>query len=237
MFKEILDSFANLIETVRKSPQIAILTLLLVIALVAVAKSYSNEIKLNEITFDPQRNKEHLEASIKASEQINQALSISREKLDADKIIVRQFHNGKQDLTGIPFNYVQTTFLVTKPGIGLDADSLDSKPVSSMVYTLKDIWGNNLSDPHCVVYNREQIKDRIFQAHLLSTNIEFLVICPIKNLLDYPVGFVTVKYTKDITPEKHEEIIKESEFLSLKISGYLSDITKPKEEGFLQNLF
>ena len=235
MIKDIIEAFGRLIEVVKLSPTVSILTLLLVIALFAALKGFQNGIMLDELTLNPERNRTHFENSIKASEQINLALEYYRMELDADRVMVRQFHNGKQDLTGIPFTYVQTTYLAMKPLVSLSPNGLESKPLSGMVGFLRHMWGINLREPKCLVMNESEVADPIYRLYLKENGIQIVIACPLQNLLNYPIGYVVTNYLAAELPSSitKEIAVKKNEELALRIGGYLKTLENPPREKFL----
>jgi hypothetical protein len=213
--------------------------LLFIVALFAALKSIQNGNTLDSISFSPERNVQHFENSIRASEQINKALENYRLDLDADRVLVRQFHNGKQDLTGIPFTYVQTTYIAMKPMVILPADSVESKPVSTMVYFLKEMWAGDMRSSQCVALRTEEVKDPLYKQYLEQNAVQISIACPLTNLLDYPIGFVAVNYNHSTLPEgMTEEMVMAKTFeLAERIGGYLKNLEKPVERKKILGIF
>lgn len=220
--EKIIEAFQSLIHTVKDNPTPSLLATLLVIALFVAWNSVNNNQLISSLAPNPAINQQHFEEALRVNTEINNAITNLRTEVYADNAQVRQFHNGKQDLTGLPFTYVLTTYISVDKGTNVSESSLSSQPLSGMNATIKAMYKKDLRNPVCIHFYRKDVNDILFRAYLEDSKINFFVMCPIKNLLDYPVGFVGVGYVGE--PASPPEIVEARvRQVSWAIAGYLNN--------------
>lgn len=228
MINEIIDSFNNLIKTIGQNKLASILALVSVFLLYN-GFTYGEKLsKLDHVIPSPEVEKVRFINSLKANDQIQKAVNDFKSDMEANRVVVRQFHNGKADLSGIPFNFVSTTFTSQDEDYKLAPNYYESKPLSTINNTVKDMW-HEVDNPQCIVKNTTEIKDDLLKVALEERNVTYTIFCPMTNLLKYPVGYISVNFVfqEEPTPED----IEETKALSQKIVGFLSDIKESESEA------
>jgi len=140
----------------------------------------------------------------------------------ADRTLVMQFHNGKQDLSGLPFTFAEITFGATSPGVVVDLRFLGPVPMSAYGPLLRAIWADP-SRPVCIRRNIEDLGSPLLRARLEARGAKEVYVCPIVNLIGAPIGLITTEYLRLDTPRPSQEIIKQTlSESSNRIAGYLA---------------
>ena len=191
------------------------LALCIILASYIAVKSYST---LEQLVVTPDQEAARFETQLTNSDIINTAIEKLRLDLNADNVVIRQFHNGKHDLTGIPFTGISTTFYVD-PRDDDGHEVLPDEPISAMNKSLRQVW-QRIDKPECsVLYSPVDISTRrYFKAH----NLNRTVVCPLVNLLNYPIGILVVGFS-DSSTVSDETSITQTSFIAKRVTGYLND--------------
>ena len=214
MIKELSRAFRALVDSLSSKPLATIAAVFIVFAAYLGYRSYD---KLQLLVVTPDEEAARFEKQLTNSELINQAIEGLRSDLSADNVLIRQFHNGRHDLTGIPFTGISTTFYVDP----LDSDGHEAiidEPVSAANRSLRQVW-QRIDRPECVVIESPiDISTRkYFKAHKINK----AVICPLVNLLNYPIGVMEVGFSEASTVSDEEAIHKTSA-IAKRVTGYLN---------------
>lgn len=84
--------------------------------------------------------------NIEVHYRIHESVILLREKLDASRVSVYQFHNGQEFSLSNPFWKITNTYESVKPGVSLEASRVDSLMVSLMLDFVNPFYarpGNN----------------------------------------------------------------------------------------------
>lgn len=231
MLKEFIDSLKALVDEVAAKPLGAILAVILIMAAYFAFTTSIKIDRLNNLAPTANIEQQRFERALDANNQINIAMEETREKLGASRILVKQFHNGRADLTGIPFTSITTTFISSKEGFGLSDSAYDTRPLSTMNNTLREIWKSH-DKPHCVVKSVKSVRDYELKNLLESRGVNKVAYCPMTNLLNYPVGVISLGYVQTENTPSDQVIMQEMQKLSDKIVGFLGQIEEQKDTGF-----
>lgn len=177
-------------------------------------KSYT---ALQALVVTPDQEAARFEAQLHNADIINRGIEDLRFTLHADNILIRQFHNGRHDLTGIPFTGISTTFYVDPLDNDGHEPSLD-EPISAMNKSLRQVW-QSIDKPECtVLYSPVDVSTRrYFKTHKLNR----AVVCPLVNLLNYPIGVMIVGFSDSSTVSDDAALTKTS-LLAKRVTGYLN---------------
>lgn len=213
MIKELSDALKALIDSLSAKPLATIMGLFIIFAAYLGYKSYD---RLQSVLITPHEEAARFEKQLTNSEIINEAIEKLRMDLAADSVVIKQFHNGKHDLTGIPFTGISTTYYVDP----LDMDGHDTQtdePVSSSNKSLRKVW-QRIDKPECVIIsNPVDVSTRkYFKTHNLSK----MAMCPLVNLLNYPIGIMVVGFSEGNTVSD-EVIIQKTSAIAKRVTGYL----------------
>lgn len=214
MIKDLSKAIKALIDSLSTKPVATMMAVFIVFAAYAGVKSYST---LQALVVTPDQEAARFEAQLHNTDIINKSIEDLRSSVQADNVIIRQFHNGRHDLTGIPFTSISTTFYVDPLDNDGHEPSLD-EPISAMNKSLRQVW-NRIDRPECIVlYSPVDISTRrYFKAHKLNR----AVVCPLVNLLNYPIGVMIVGFSESSTVSD-EEAEKKTSVLAKRVTGYLN---------------
>ena len=178
-------------------------------------KSYT---AIQNLVVTPDQEAYRFEKQLTNAEIINKGIEDLRSSMRADNVLIRQFHNGRHDLTGIPFTGISTTFYVDPMDNDGHEPSLD-EPISAMNKSLRQVW-QRIDKPECIVlYQPVDVSTRrYFKAHKLNR----AVVCPLVNLLNYPIGVMVIGFSESSTVSDQEAEIKTS-LLAKRVTGYLNN--------------
>lgn len=210
MIKELSELFKTVVDSLSRHPFATLSTILISVVLYV---GYMTLERIETIAVPPSLEAERFHQQLDSSEQINQSLEKLRKSQGAHSVIVRQFHNGKHDLTGIPFTKSSITFYA------MDAELEQmEEPLSSMSTSLSKVWAK-IDEPACIVldYGIDKNTKHYIDVYELDT----VIVCPMTNLLKYPVGTVTVGY-------KNRDLLDLNEVRSVsnQVTGYLDGTSK-----------
>lgn len=235
MIEKFTDGFRSLVRTFKTSPIASLVVALFLLTGFSLYWSSINASALERLLDDPSRNTAHFEQALQRNEQIDGALINLRSDTNSQKVVVRQFHNGKKDLTGLPFTYISTTHISQPDNASNSAGTYESQPLSTMNGTLRYMWGD-AKQPKCIVLNTDESTDFPHKAYLDETGIKISVICPLVNLLNYPIGIVSVGYTKQLKISDELAVQSEVSRVASKLEGYL-EVSKDTDASKILGIF
>lgn len=213
MIKELSDALKALIESLSAKPLATIIGIFIIFSAYLAYRSYD---RLEAVIVTPGEEAARFEKQLTNSEIINEAIEKLRVDLGADSVVIRQFHNGKHDLTGIPFTGIATTYYVDP----LDMDGHDiitDEPVSSSNKSLRRVW-QRIDKPECVIISSPV--DISTRKYFKTHNLSKMAICPLVNLLNYPIGMMVIGFSEGNTTSD-EVIIQRTSAIAKRVTGYL----------------
>ena len=214
MIKELSDALRRLINSLSSKPIETILALLLIVAIYVGYRSYD---ALENMITTPQEEAFRFEKQLEGADLVNEAIENLRIELKADNVLIKQFHNGRHDLTGIPFTEVSTTFIASATDDG--SNLVREEPVPTMNKSLRKVW-QRIDRPQCtVLYTPVDISTR---RYFYTHNLNRAVICPLVNLLNYPIGIVVVGFSEGNTTDD-QMALSRTAHIGKRVTGYLND--------------
>lgn len=209
MIKELSDAFKSLVASLSVRP-VATLAAVLIISLAYI--SYQSYSRLEELVVTPAEEASRFREQLESAKLVNQSLNQLKTDLKSHSVIIRQFHNGRHDLTGIPFTETTATYYTEEYDLSGD------EPVSSMNVSLRRIW-TKIDKPECtVLYGPvDSSSRRYFKAY----NLQKVVECPLTNLLNYPIGTITVGFSEGSTDDA--VAITKTSAIAKRVTGYLTN--------------
>lgn len=184
--------FTSLHNAWLRSPSGFIIVILVGLSLWLAIQNYN---MLREDPDNPALEQERFKRVVQLNEEIPNKLEELRQELGTDRVLIRQFHNGKRGITGIPFMFVQTTYAVAEPGQGLsDQEAWLSYPISTMSRTL-NLMFDAKGEPRCVHLDTDDVPDDMYRAYLNRYKVEYFIKCPLLDDNDRIVGFIGTGWT------------------------------------------
>lgn len=169
-----------------------------------------------------------------ANRQITVGLEKTRELIDADRVIVNQFHNGQNDISGVPFMKATMTYVALRQGVAWKEDYSTAAPIQVYADLVDRVW-EDTKHPKCIKIKFEEIDNPIYRQRLLDAGTALIFACPMTNLGNVPNGLIIVGYLKD-EPESRptdELVMANVQALSTKIVGYLDDVKTEEKKSWL----
>lgn len=217
MIKELSDALRRLINSLSLRPVATLGGILIAITLYVGYKSYD---MLTRMIITPHEESSRFRAQLESAELVNSAIENLATDLGAHSVVIRQFHNGRHDLTGIPFTEATTTFYTSK------FDEIKTEePLSASNTSLRRMW-RSIDNPQCIIVNQgiDVSTRRYFNNYTLTR----VAVCPLVNPLKYPIGTITV----GLGPESiasDEQILIRTHVVAKSVTGYLQNAV-PEEE-------
>jgi hypothetical protein len=179
------------------------------ISYVAV-KSYD---RLEQMVITPDEEAVRFREQLESAKLVNESLENLRLSLGAHSVVIKQFHNGRHDLTGIPFTEASATYHTDS------YDNMGTEAVSTMNTSLRKIWAE-IDKPTCVVLNAPT--DSSTRKYFMAYELNRIVECPLTNLLNYPIGKITVGFSADNTISD-EVAVARTAAIAKRVTGYLNN--------------
>ena len=230
-------SLQGLIITVRRNVWSSILTITMLFFLIVMWSARDNITTFFERNPSTETEKDRFNMSIVADSQINETLDNIRVKLNGDRLLIRQFHNSKTDLTGLPFASVSTTYFSLAPGVTLDDSALQPFPLSTINEQLAMMFQPGEA-PKCAKVVQDAVTDPVYQDYMLKNGVAVSFSCPLINLRGQPVGIIGVVY---LTQEKHRSSDQDIEYVlndtSIRVVSYLSAVITDEKKSWKESIF
>lgn len=187
------------------------MALLIVLAAYVLYKSYD---LLQSSIVTPTQEADRFKAQLTSTNLVNESIENLAEELGAHSVIIKQFHNGRHDLTGIPFTEATSTYYTMNFN-----DVKHEEPLSAYNRSLRLMW-RNIDRPECIILTKgaDISTTRYFREYGLSR----VAICPLTNLLKYPIGTITVGFTAENTLSDRV-ILNKTHAIAKGVTGYLDD--------------
>lgn len=230
-------SLQSLIITVRKNFFHSFVTVMMLLAVIVVWSARGNIATFLERYPTAAQEKNRFDQSIIADGQINDSLEIVRTSINADRILIRQFHNSKTDLTGLPFASVSTTYYALAPGVALADGSFNPFPLATVNEQLSKMFHPG-ETPRCAQITSRQITDPTYSRYLNQNGIVLAYSCPIMNLRGQPVGYIGANYlTTNKQRPSDEEIYRILNSTGQRIVGYLDGVIRQEKKPWYVAIF
>lgn len=139
-----------------------------------------------------------LGVAIQLNGELPLVLEEIRVKAGADRVLLRQFHNGTHSISGVPFLFVATTHSSAAPGQTISgADAWQSYPLSTILNTIELMTQNGVYNPNCVSLLTSEVTDDFYQDYLNRYDTKRILLCPIVNSDNLLIGYISVHYTDE----------------------------------------
>lgn len=212
MIEGINELFKTVVDSLSKHPFATLSTILIAIVLYI---GYLTLDRIETIVIPPSLEATRFHEQLAASEQINTAIHNLIIDVDADSIVLRQFHNGKHDLTGIPFTKSSVTFYEARDSSKSFEE--ENEPISTMSTSLSRVW-RRIDNPECIVLVDYGI-DKTTKSYMAENELGSVIVCPMVNLLNYPVGTLTVGFKRK---DPGQGTVDKIQTIATQVTGYLN---------------
>ena len=158
----------------------------------------------------------YFEKSIERDYIINSALDVLIDDYSATSATVVQYHNGKHDLTNVPFLYASTTYIAGDIPEGFNV--YQDTQLSLMSNFNSALWK---PQPNCTYFYTNDLKDVVLKRRYKQFKFETLVACPVVNNAEYPIGYIMAGYSQRLTERQANSIITHLRSVASLMGGYL----------------
>lgn len=174
----------------------------------------------NEHTTNRIRHNELIDKRLEINSKIKNAIEAFRQKVDADRVYIFEYHNGESNLNGLPFAKVSATYEILKPGVSSYKSRLQGIP-SGLILEFNQ---NLLTNKQISVPNISDYKDidPVGNSVLIRPDAKSFYVVLINNINGYPIGFIGMDYIcRESGKEEADKAIKELKAISLQIGSLL----------------
>lgn len=174
----------------------------------------------NEHTANRIRHNELIDKRLEINSKIKNAIEAFRQKVDADRVYIFEYHNGESNLNGLPFAKVSATYEILKPGVSSYKSRLQGIP-SGLILEFNQ---NLLTNKQISVPNISDYKDidPVGNSVLIRPDAKSFYVALINNINGYPIGFIGMDYIcRESGKEEADKAIKELKAISLQIGSLL----------------
>jgi hypothetical protein len=209
MIKELSNALRALINSLSIRPLSTLGAILIVFTTYIGYRSYDT---LQAMIVTPHEESERFKAQLASAALVNDAIENLNSDLRGHSIVIKQFHNGRHDLTGIPFTEATATFYT------MNYEDTGEEPLSALNSSLRLMW-KEIDRPECIILTRGI--DNSTASYFRKYELNRVVICPLTNLLNYPIGTITVGFSASGTSDR--VILNRTHLMAKRITGYLQD--------------
>jgi hypothetical protein len=210
MIKELSDALRRLVYSLSVKPIATMVAIFLISISYVAIKSYDT---LEKMVVTPDEEAVRFREQLESAKLVNESLEKLRASLGAHSVVIKQFHNGRHDLTGIPFTEATATYHTES------YDTIGTEAVSTMNTSLRRIW-TIIDKPTCIVLNGPV--DSSTRKYFMVYELNRVVECPLTNLLNYPIGKITVGFSADNTTSDEVAVTKTAA-IAKRVTGYLNN--------------
>jgi hypothetical protein len=182
----------------------------------------------------PAQQTERLERSRESDQKIAKALRSRLDSLNADRVLIRQFHTLTENETGLALPYVSTTHVQNAPGVSPPIPQIINMPRAYLVDVTRPMYANP-NMPVCVFLLTSEIEDATYRRFLAESGVYEQYVCPISDIDGKPVGFLIASYlTNTKTRPSKEQIFTMLNDTSVRVAGYLREVIAPERESWVR---
>ena len=211
MINEITDALKRLTDSLSVRPLPTLGAIFILFAAFIGYKSYNT---LETLVVTPREEAIRFQKQLESSKLVNESLENLRANLGAHSVVIKQFHNGRHDLTGIPFTEASDTYYTEA------YEDLGDDSISAMNGALRGMW-TRIDKPECIILDRpiDSATKKYFKKYKLTK----IVACPLVNILDYPIGVIEVGFTGENNTKDDRLALASTNSISKSVTGYLKN--------------
>jgi hypothetical protein len=211
LIKELSSALRVLINSLSLRPLATLTALFIIFTTYIGYRSYDT---LQAMIVTPHEESRRFNAQLASAALVNDSIENLSEELRAHSIVIKQFHNGRHDLTGIPFTEATATFYT------MNYEDTGEEPLSALNRSLRMMW-KEIDRPECIIIRKGV--DNSTSAYFRKHDLGRAVICPLTNLLNYPIGTITVGFSAGDAELSDRVVLSKTHNISKRITGYLED--------------
>ena len=174
----------------------------------------------NEHTTNRIRHNELIDKRLDVNNKIKNAIESFRQRVDADRVYIFEYHNGESNLNGLPFAKVSATYEILKGGVSSFKARLQGIPSGLILEFNQSLLTNKyISVPDISQYRGI---DPIGSSVLIRPDTKSFYVSLISNVSGYPIGFIGIDYIcRESTEEEAAKAIAELKTMALQVGSLL----------------
>jgi hypothetical protein len=189
-------------------------TLAALIILFMAYISYRSYDAIQDSIVTPEEEARRFQDQLSSASLVNDAIENLALETRANNVVIRQFHNGRHDLTGIPFTEATTTFFTKS------YDTPAEERLSELNTSLRMMW-REIDKPECIIIKSGV--DHSTRKYFREYQLNRAVICPLTNLLNYPIGTITVGFSASNAQFSDRFVLQKTHLVARRVTGYLNE--------------
>lgn len=169
--------------------------------------------------FKPKRQQQHFEKTVAVGQQLQDALNRTLGATDATRVTLWEFHNGVENLGGVPFVSARLTYAACGHGIAITPQLMtQSTPLSAFADFTTMIW-ENPQNPKAVKKDVRDIKHPLMRSMYVQNGSQLAYAAPVCDIYGNAVGMVCIGYNDREHTKEDFEILHKLNNLSAEICG------------------
>jgi hypothetical protein len=179
-----------------------------------------NEIEMSTEASDTQEVEANIQTRFNVSPQIDNEINILLEKLQADRIIISEFHNSVANIGNLHFAYFSATYeAIDNDNPKIEYLSNQYQNINTSLFKITNyVYVHNFLS--CTLNELKQVDPR-YAIGCEQDDMHYFAFHIIKSLDGQPVGMIHVAWRNE-ADVKHEDLRNELLETALKLGNYLS---------------
>lgn len=166
-------------------------------------------------------NNEELSRLILMDNEIQTRLDNYLEEVKSERVVIRRFHPGQKDFSGIPTELVSEVYISEADDFELTGSpkKFTNQPLSIFRQSTNNIWLTGKT-PECYIEHLEHIEEPVIYRFLRDNDLKVIIDCPILDKSQSPLGILSLAYKEEPTAEEVKVFLAKSNLMSAEISNF-----------------
>lgn len=236
MIGQLIPHLSTLIVTVRRNMLSSVMTTVMILAIIITWSARGNIASWMEQNPSAEQKKERIERGRESNAKIEAALKNDLQRIHADRMLIRQFHDQTDTASGTIVPHITTTHIANGPGVAPPAQGIINLPRTY----LEDITSRVYAEPAkpvCIRINTVDVSNPIYKRYLVESGVAEQYICPITDIDGAPVGLLIAGFlTETKARPSDDQVFAEMTDTANRVAGYLAEVTAPERQTWYRKL-
>lgn len=210
-------------ELLKMNPRRVFFFVVMFVIVVAVAVPFRYGAQIIEIVRDQlgtPRQLVEVRNRLVIDRQVLAAISELRSNINADRVAIYLFHNGKMTVNNIPFLFYSQTHEAVRRGVSREILTSQSLPLSTI-----SAWNGRLIENECFIERVDHIEDEVLAPLLFDRGVRDVSVCPLTTTRGMPFGFIMVQWTSSEMPTNINRVLQETRATAVSMALLISKQT------------
>jgi hypothetical protein len=236
MLGTLIPHLSTLIVTVRKNMLSSVMTTFMILVIIIAWSAKGNIAVWIENNPTAQEQQARMSRGQASDQKIEQALRVVLIGTQADRLLIRQFHEQHQPGSDVMVPMTTTTHAVMAPGVSPPQVAITTMPRSYLKDITSRVWPQG-KPPACTHIKVTDITDAIYRDLLERSGVFEQYICPISDLDGAPIGVIMAGFLTG-TKQRPEEaaIFAKMMDTAIRVAGYLNEVKAPERETMMHRV-